>query len=61
MKTASGLLPVVVNTAFEYAAEELDVDNFEIDKEGATTEDVKTFFKTFSICKFIYNVTIFSQ
>ena len=46
MKTSSGLLPVVVNTAFEYAAETLDVDNFEIDKEGATTEDVKTFFKT---------------
>lgn len=46
MKTSSGLLPVVVNTAFEYAAETLDVDNFEIDKEGATTEEVKTFFKT---------------
>lgn len=46
MKTASGILPVAINTAFEYAAETLDVDNFEIDKEGATTEDVKTFFKT---------------
>lgn len=46
MKTASGILPVAINTAFEYAAEMLKVENFEIDKEGATTEEVKTFFKT---------------
>lgn len=46
MKTASGILPVAINTAFIYAAEMLEVDNFEIDKEGATTEEVKTFFKT---------------
>lgn len=46
MKTASGILPVAINTAFIYAAEMLEVENFEIDKEGATTEEVKTFFKT---------------
>lgn len=46
MKTASGILPVAINTAFSYAAEMLEVENFEIDKEGATTEEVKTFFKT---------------
>ena len=46
MKTASGILPVAINTAFIYAAEMLEVDNFEINKEGATTEEVKTFFKT---------------
>lgn len=46
MKTSSGILPVAINTAFIYAAEMLEVENFEIDKEGATTEEVKTFFKT---------------
>lgn len=46
MRTINSVSPIIVNASLNLVAEKLAVSDFEINKDGATTEEVKNLFKT---------------
>ncbi|HBP43544.1 MAG TPA: hypothetical protein DD621_02540 [Clostridiales bacterium] len=46
MQTISSLSPIIINASLNLVAEKLDVKDFAINKDGATTDEVKNLFKT---------------